>query len=85
MRKPIIIPSKTNNKNMERYLHKKLSGAEAIKFTEQTLTAEQQAQARQNIGAADASSLNGKKLWTGSAAEYAQLTPSNDTIYFITP
>lgn len=25
MNKPVIIPSKTNNKNMERYLHKKLS------------------------------------------------------------
>lgn len=24
-RKPYIIPSKTNNKNMERYLHRKLS------------------------------------------------------------
>lgn len=95
-RKPYIIPSNTNNKNMERYLHKKLSeigeggggggsDPEAIKYTEQTLTAEQQAQARTNIGAADASSLNGKKLWTGSAAEYALLTPSSDTIYFITP
>ena len=95
-RKPYIIPSKTNNKNMERYLQKKLSEVgeggggggsdpEAIKYTEQTLTAEQQAQARTNIGAADINSLNGKKLWTGSAAEYAQLTPSSDTIYFITP
>ena len=56
-RKPYIIPSKTNNKNMERYLHKKLSevgegggGGESIKYTEQELTAEQQAQARANIG-----------------------------------
>lgn len=197
-KKPYIIPSKTNNKNMERYLHKKLSevgegggggssDSEAIKYTEQTLTAEQQAQARTNIGAtapeiflatlgvttvseiqnaldsglfvvvtdnagrvcpffrqdanfywfggissnqaayvyltkangtwaaggavnlemtgnksqsietdkdsttkypstkAVADALGGKKLWTGSAAEYTQLTPSNDTIYFITP
>lgn len=43
---------------MERYLHKKLSevgkggdGGESIKYTEQELTAEQQAQARENIGA----------------------------------
>ena len=57
-RKPYIIPSKTNNKNMERYLHKKLSevgeggdGGESIKYTEQELTAEQQTQARENIGA----------------------------------
>lgn len=57
-KKPYIIPSKTNNKNMERYLHKKLSevgeggdGGESIKYTEQELTAEQQAQARENIGA----------------------------------
>lgn len=96
-RKPYIIPSNTNNKNMERYLHKKLSEVgesggsgggsdpEAIKYTEQTLTSEQQAQARENIGAANVNSLNGKSLWTGTAAEYAQLTPSNDTIYFITP
>ena len=41
-RKPYIIPSKTNNKNMERYLQKKLSkageggdGGESIKYTEQ--------------------------------------------------
>ena len=26
-----------------------------------------------------------RKFWTGSAEKYAQLTPSNDTIYFITP
>lgn len=57
----------------------------AITYDEQNLTEEQQAQARQNIGAADAEALNGKKLWTGTAAEYAQLIPSNDTIYFITP
>lgn len=190
-KKPYIIPSKTNNKNMERYLHRKLSeigegeggggsDSEAIKYTEQTLTAEQQTQARTNIGAgtyskpsggipssdladknkldligtevvnsvvdvrsgggdlvgykiietyvnsfgrivtreinlsdlytrngvtyvlqalteqqktqarynigaADAGALGGKKIWSGSAADYAQLTPSNDTIYFITP
>ena len=29
--------------------------------------------------------LGGKNLWTGTAAQYAQLTPSNDIIYFITP
>ena len=57
----------------------------AITYDEQDLTEEQQAQARANIGAADAEALGGKKLWTGTAAEYAQLTPSNDTIYFITP
>ena len=57
----------------------------AITYDEQNLTEEQKAQARENIGAADAEALGGKKLWTGSAAEYAQLTPSNDTIYFITP
>lgn len=26
-----------------------------------------------------------KKIWAGTAAEYALLTPSNDTIYFIKP
>lgn len=57
----------------------------AITYDEQDLTEEQKAQARANIGAADAEALGGKKLWTGSAVEYAQLTPSNDTIYFITP
>lgn len=57
----------------------------AITYDEQELTEEQKAQARANIAAADAEALGGKKLWTGSAAEYAQLTPSNDTIYFITP
>lgn len=59
--------------------------ANAITYDEQDLTEEQKAQARANIGAADAEALGGKKLWTGTAAEYAQLTPSNDTIYFITP
>lgn len=59
--------------------------SEAVKYTAQTLTSAQKTQARTNIGAADASSLNGMKLWTGTAAQYAQLTPSNDTIYFITP
>lgn len=62
-RKPYIIPSKTNNKNMERYLHKKLSevgeGGESIKYTEQELTAEQQAQARENIGAGTYSKPSG--------------------------
>lgn len=50
---------------MERYLHRKLSGAEegggsseAIKFTEQELTEEQKAQARQNIGAGTYSKPN---------------------------
>lgn len=67
-RKPYIIPSKTNNKNMERYLQRKLSevgeggggdsDSEAIKYTEQTLTAEQQAQARENIGAGTYSKPN---------------------------
>ena len=63
-KKPYIIPSKTNNKNMERYLHKKLSeagegGAQSIKYTEQSLTAEQQAQARENIGAGTYSKPSG--------------------------
>lgn len=57
----------------------------AITYDEQDLTEEQKAQARTNIGAADAGALGGKKIWAGSAAEYAQLTPNNDTIYFITP
>lgn len=56
MTKPIIVPSQSDNKNMERYLHKKLAdaaegGVQSIKYTEQSLTAEQQAQARDNIGA----------------------------------
>lgn len=66
MNKPVIIPSKTNNKNMERYLHRKLSGteegggsSEAIKFTEQELTEEQKSQARQNIGAGTYSKPDG--------------------------
>ena len=89
-----MIENKRSNRDYVRHLEEieKLIEAgggggdsEAIKYTEQTLTAEQQAQARENIGAADVSSLNGKKIWTGSAADYAQLTPSNDTIYFITP
>lgn len=69
-KKSYIIPSKTNNKNMERYLHKKLSEVgeggggggsdpEAIKYTEQTLTAEQQTQARTNIGAGTYSKPDG--------------------------
>ena len=67
-KKSYIIPSKTNNKNMERYLHKKLSEVgeggggsdpEAIKYTEQTLTAEQQTQARTNIGAGTYSKPSG--------------------------
>ena len=62
-KKPYIIPSKTNNKNMERFLQKKLSEVgeggggggsdpEAIKYTEQTLTEAQKQQARNNIDAA---------------------------------
>ena len=58
---------------------------EVVKYIAQEVTEEQKVQARTNIGAADAEALGGKKLWTGTAAEYAQLTPSNDTIYFITP
>lgn len=61
------------------------SADNAITYDEQNLTDEQKAQARQNIGAANAEALGGKKLWTGTAAEYAQLTPSDSTIYFITP
>lgn len=65
------------------------SDPEAVKYTEQTLTEEQKAQARTNIGAASeaafVNALGGKKIWTGTAAEYALLTPANDTIYFITP
>ena len=57
----------------------------AITYDEQNLTEEQKAQARTNIGAVDSEALGGKKLWAGTAAEYAQLTPNNDTIYFITP
>lgn len=57
----------------------------AITYDEQDLTEEQKTQARSNIDAAAASALGGKSIWTGSAAEYAQLTPSNNTIYFITP
>lgn len=60
--KPIIVPSHTDNKNMERYLHKKLSEVgegsggqgndpNAVHFTQQSLTEEQKAQARANIGA----------------------------------
>lgn len=48
--------------------------SEAVKYTAQTLTTAQKSQARQNIG-----------IWTGTAAQYAQLTPSSDTIYIITP
>lgn len=55
----LIYPSPINNKNMDRYLHKKLAEAaeggggssDSIKYTEQELTSEQQAQARTNIGA----------------------------------
>lgn len=61
-RKPYIIPSNTNNKNMERYLHKKLSevgeggGAgggsdpDAVKFTPQDLSDTQKEQVKENIG-----------------------------------
>lgn len=64
--KPIIVPSHTDNKNMERYLHKKLSEVgeggggggggqgndpNAVHFTQQSLTEAQKEQARTNIGA----------------------------------
>lgn len=65
------------------------SGSDAVKYTTQSLTDLQKAQARTNIGAASeaafATALGGKKIWTGTAAEYALLTPANDTIYFIAP
>lgn len=57
----------------------------SVLFSEQTLTAEQKQQARANIEAGNVLSLTaGKKIWTGTLAQYNQQTPSSDTIYFIT-
>ena len=87
MKKPIIIPSKTNNKNMERYLHKKLSEAgegggssEAIKFTEQTLTTEQKAQARANIGAASNSTVEqlNEEISGYNTSSWVEATPIDE-------
>lgn len=37
-KKPYIIPSKTNNKNMERYLHRKLTKVESNDNKAQTIS-----------------------------------------------
>ena len=79
-KKSYIIPSKTNNKNMERYLHKKLSGAEVIKFTEQELTEEQKEQARENIGAADESSVIKSTIQTLTSEQKAQARENIDVL-----
>lgn len=83
MNKPVIIPSKTNNKNMERYLHKKLSGAEVIKFTEQELTEEQKEQARTNIGAANDLEVIKSTTQTLTVEQKAQARENIDVLSMI--
>lgn len=88
-----MIPEDASSENKlatEKYVNEHGGGdSDAVKYTEQELTDVQKAQARANIGAASeaafVNALGGKKIWTGTAAEYALLTPANDTIYFITP
>lgn len=50
---------------------------------DETYTKEEVADAISNL--VQSLTASSKKIWAGTAEEYALLTPSNDTVYFIKP